>query len=849
MPAENYENQHINKIINQLKKGQTNAAIMELKELRETADEKFLEKYSWRIHELFGAVFHDLGDMEGAVQAYWNAFSSDTILLSQREHFSSYLFCLHYLDGISDKELAQQHFQYGSLFEDDDCEKIVSTQKREKIRIGYLASDLGRNTTESFAECLLTEYDKNIFEVYCYTLSYREDSTTRHLSSAVDGWKCLANMPVMDAVSLIREDELDILVDLSGHSAGGRTLILMSYRLAPIQLSGIGWFDTTGLKQMDGFLTDEYLDPRGENDELFTEKLLRLKRTHLCRKLDENIPDLCHDTLNGNNRGIVFGSFNNFSKITDNMLGLWKNILEKVPGSRLVLKDTMCHKERMEAMAERLIQAGFEREQIRIAGSNASVEFPNDIPLVELRAASKEYLQEYNDIDICLDTYPYTGGGTSFDAISMGVPVINRYGTRHGSRFGFSLMNNLGHPEWCAESDGEYVEKAVMFAMDRARLDSLHNSLRRELEDSALTDTAEYVEEVQRLYQKLYNDRKTSEENISITDTPADAPQPKTTGEVYKRSVDDMIAEMRAEKNPGPKTGAEEGLLCFVPEGPSALKILTVESSLYIPGIREKLPNAEIYAMTKYEDVSDYYPDEDIHWLIRDFENQTAYPYEKNFFNIIIAEGVLETSQDPYKIFSRLNQLLASDGKLLTCYTNVRYHKVLENLRNGHFYAKGRHLYAKSEVVRLMSESLFKEVSFVPGRRDASEEDIQKAEEWRNFGFEDYSQDLITEIWLVSAGRFKASTAALKSCFTPEIRQQLVNILRRIEYGIDEGENFEALWKLCFEQNIFPEYLADFMAEVIYHKKEILAKIKTAAERHGLEEYADAIENIELSAH
>ena len=834
MPAGNYENEHINKIINLLKQGKAHKTIAELKELRETAGAEFLEKYSWRIHELFGAAFHDLGEMEGAVQAYWNAFSSDTILLSQREHFSSYLFCLHYLDGISDEDMARQHFQYGALFEDEKSgKKDISLKKPSqhkadgKIRIGYLASDLGNNTTENFAECLLTEYDKRKFQVYCYTLSDREDITTSRLRAMVEGWKCLANMPVMDAVSLIKQDELDILVDLSGHSAGGRSLILMSYRLAPIQLSGIGWFDTTGLKEMDGFLTDEYLDPTGENEELFTEKLLRLKGSHLCRNLDKNIPELCHEPLMGNTRGIVFGSFNNFSKITDHMLYLWKNILDRVPGSKLILKDTMCHAERMEGIKERLIKAGFSPDEILINGCE-NVESNDQSQVVELRTASTDYFQEYNEIDICLDTYPYTGGGTSFDALSMGVPVISKYGKRHGSRFGLSLMSNLAHPEWCAADDETYVEKAVKLAEDRELLDRLHNSLRCELEKSSLTDTTGYVRQVYQLYTRLYHE---------------------SFDEVYKRSVDDMIAEMRAEKNPGSKDGAEEGLLCFVPEGPSPLRVLTVESSLYLPGIREKLPNAELYAMTKYEDVSEYYPDERINWCIRDFQDESPYPYEKNFFNIIIVEGVLEISPDPYKVLSRLNQLLAYDGKFLTCYTNVRYHKVLENLRNGHFYAKGRHLYAKPEVVRLMSESLFKEVSFVPGRRDADEVDIKAAEEWRDFGFDDYSQDLITEIWLVSAERFKASTAALKSCFTPETRQQLVNILRRVEYGIDEEQNLDALWKLCTEQGIFPEYLADFMAEVIFHKKEILAKIKTAAECRGLEDYAEAIENMDISAH
>ena len=443
------------------------------------ADEEFQERELWRLDELCGACCHDLCDMEGAAGAYYQAGCHDRFLRSQVQHFSSYLFCLHYLSGMFPEEMRQQHFLYGNFFENIQPYQHRPKDKK-RLRIGYLSPDFCTHAMADFIRPLFSCYDHQRYEVIGYPIGQTRDAVTEELRSRVDGWHDLSRLSFAEAAARIYADDIDLLVDLAGHSAGGATLMIAGYKPAAVQISGLGWVDTTGLEAIDYFLTDIFCDPPGEHDVDFCETLIRLPSTHLCYMPAHPLPVLPHDETRA---GIIFGSFNNFSKVTDEMLSVWRDILERVPGARLVLRDTTALVSRQQAMAERLQEAGFALAE------------------VELQMASPDYLEAYAAIDIALDTFPYPGGATTIEALLMGVPVLTLAGGRHSSRFGYSILCNAGLPELIAADRSSYVSLAVELAESPVRLRQLHTSLRQRVLASPLMDGPGYMKQMKKAYE------------------------------------------------------------------------------------------------------------------------------------------------------------------------------------------------------------------------------------------------------------------------------------------------------------------------------------------------------------
>lgn len=433
---------------------------------------------------------------EGVSYLQKAALSGEGIsLFEQRCACSSYLMALHYLDGISDEELRDANFLYGQLFP-----KTVpfshARRDRRKIRIGYLGNNLAGCVEGKFIVPLLSMYDRNRYEVYVYDIyrgkrTWVADLFLDRFSGSIAAWRELSGVTIEDAARRIYEDEIDILFDLEGHTMSGITLQIAAFKPAPVQLCGIGYFDTTGLPAMDYFLGDTYCDTQ-ENDALFSEQVLRLPHSHLCY----------HEILSptGNpgayrvHSPIVFSSFNNFQKITDSMLELWHDVIDRVSGSRLLLKNVGTDPKIIDAMRCRAMRAGFRDGQ------------------VEVRPATTDgdYMAEYMDVDIALDTYPYPGGGTTCDALYMGVPVISLYGSRHGSRFGYSILSNVGVGELAARSPEEYVEKAVSLASDLELLTLLHHNLRDMMRRSPVMDGKLYNRDIEDIYEKVWEKWKAS---------------------------------------------------------------------------------------------------------------------------------------------------------------------------------------------------------------------------------------------------------------------------------------------------------------------------------------------------
>ena len=408
-------------------------------------------------------------------------------LEKQRLFCSDFLVWLHFWPGVSDEALFAMHCLYGSLFRSIVPYTHIRSKKQglRKLRIGYLSPDLYEHVVTNFSVQLYAAYDKRRFEVYLYHLGDIANEVTEWLQGMVDGFRHLPTQSAQEIAAQIYADDIDILVDLSGHTNKGCTLQVMAYKPAPVQVSGIGYFNTTGLAAVDYFLTDDYCDPPG-NEKFFTEKLWRLSHSHFCFTPSEDVLH-CRSQWQ-RHESVVFGSFSNFFKLNDELLTLWLRIIRQVPGSRLLLKNVRPELREVEKMALRMQKLGYQEAEF------------------VLRPGTKYYMDEYFDMDIALDPYPYPGGGTTCEALYMGIPVISCYGTRHGSRFGYSLLKNIGLEELTANTAEEYVERAVMLARSPELLTELHHNLRAIMLASPVMDAKNYVEEIQAGYEQMYQE-------------------------------------------------------------------------------------------------------------------------------------------------------------------------------------------------------------------------------------------------------------------------------------------------------------------------------------------------------
>ena len=357
-----------------------------------------------------------------------------------------------------------------------------------KLRIGYISPDFRLHAAAYFFMPLVRDFDAASFEVTCYARGKRDRVTSLFRQKSVR-WKDISRLSARDAARLIERDGIDILVDLAGHTQGSG-LPVLARRPAPVQMTAIGYMATTGLRAVDYFLSDIYCSPWDMGARGFSEKVLRMPHSHLCYvPVLRDMPKSGGEAPFVRNGYITFGSFNNFSKVSDDMLALWRGVLERMMGARLVVKSKICS-----------IPAGRKivKERLQRFG----------IPLaqVELRPYSPDYLEQYTDIDIALDTFPYTGGVTTCEALYMGVPVITKAGGTHGSRFSTSILENAGLSQLVARGDMEYVRKAVELADSPDILRRLHRDLRARMETSPLMDAKGYMKDLEDIYREIAED-------------------------------------------------------------------------------------------------------------------------------------------------------------------------------------------------------------------------------------------------------------------------------------------------------------------------------------------------------
>ncbi len=450
------------------------------------ADESLAGWYRGATYSIYATLCRESGRPADAAHYYELSCQYKDLAHGKAAEYSNLLFNLHYLEKAPAEMLAVAK-GYGALFDGVrpfPHERHPGAPAR-KLRIGYLSPDLRLHVVALFLLAFLHDYDRRRFEVVCYA-GCVEDEASAEFRNLVDGWRNVYGLPPEKIADIIHRDHIDILFDPAGHTAHN-FLPVFAYRPAPVQVSGIGYFATTGLPAMDYYLADHWTDPP-ENDATFTEKLLRLPKSHFCFAIHD-VPDHLPPAPFLRKGDVTFGSFNNFTKCSDELLALWAQILAAVPGSKLFLKTSIFnHPAGRKLALGRLHAAGITDAQLVIG------------------ERTEEYMTAYEDVDIALDTYPYPGGGTTCDALSMGVPVVTRVGHRHNARFGSSLLQNVGHGELCAHTPEEYVAIAVKLAKDAARLAKLHRTLPLEFAASPVARGIDYMGAVEQAYARIFLD-------------------------------------------------------------------------------------------------------------------------------------------------------------------------------------------------------------------------------------------------------------------------------------------------------------------------------------------------------
>jgi protein O-GlcNAc transferase len=348
-----------------------------------------------------------------------------------------------------------------------------------RLKIGYVSPDFRVHCQSFFTIPLLSHHDHARFEIYCYADVAKPDAMTQRLQSMADVWRPIHDQTDEQIARKIREDQIDILVDLTMHMGGSRPLIF-ARKPAPVQVTWLAYPGTTGLSAIDYRFTDPYLDPPGQHDDWYAEKTWRLPETFWCYDplSEEPVNEL--PALKTNQ--ITFGCLNNFYKVNDFVLENWKNVLDAVAGSRLLL----------------LAPAGAHRQRV-LDKLGDRVEFITFQP-------REEYLRAYHRVDLGLDTYPYNGHTTSLDSLWMGVPVISLCGTSPVSRAGLSQSSNLGlKDQFVARMPQEYIALAIKWASDLPRLAELRRSLRARMQQSPLMDAPRFARNVESAYREMWH--------------------------------------------------------------------------------------------------------------------------------------------------------------------------------------------------------------------------------------------------------------------------------------------------------------------------------------------------------
>ncbi len=442
-----------------------------------------------------GGTLKDQGRLTEAEASYRRALEINP---QHAVAHSNLIFTLNYSPGNHISYCLEEAYRYGQLVNRKVGTRFTAWQcvpRPERLRVGLVSGDLLNHPVGYFLENVLAHIDSTRIELIAYSTSSKEDELTARIKPCFYAWKSLVGRSDKAAASLIHEDGVHLLIDLSGHTAKNR-LPVFAWKPAPVQASWLGYSGTTGVSQIDYFLGDPFVAPK-EEDSHFTERIWRLPESYLCFTPPSVPVEI--GTLPALTTGrITFGCFNNLTKMGDDVVTLWSRVLNTIIGSKLFLRTRYLNDlVVLKNTIKRFAAHGIASDRLILEGK------------LSTRA---EMFEAYNRVDIALDPFPYSGTTTSVEGLWMGVPVITRRGDRFLSHIGESIASNAGLVDWIAKNDDDYVAKSVMHTTDLERLSTIRAHLRQQVLVSPLFDASRFARHFEAalwgMWEKSQNDQR-----------------------------------------------------------------------------------------------------------------------------------------------------------------------------------------------------------------------------------------------------------------------------------------------------------------------------------------------------
>lgn len=409
-----------------------------------------------------------IGDIDAATPKFIRALKNPSA-----HTLNAYLMSSCYTEKIDQDFLIAQYKKINTILKNSPRNKS-SKNKNTKKRIGFISADLCAHAVAYFIEPLLQNINKSKFDIYVFSATLKPDHITERLRKQSPQWFDIANLNSEQAAECIESQNIEILIDLSGHTANNR-LVVLALKPAPVIATWLGYLATTGLEAVDYRIVDSFTDPIGLTENQHTEKLIRMMGTQWCYLPQPETPSVSPLPASSNGY-ITFGSYNQCAKLSTSCLKNWALLLTSTPDSRIVFFNIP------EGRARQRIEEIFNILNV----SSIRLKFQS-------RLNWKEYFNSFSQADIALDSWPYTGATTTCDALLMGLPVITMAGNRSVSRSGVSLLTALNKTEWIADNSNQFIEIGKNLASDISKLKNIRESLREEFLKSSITNSTDFA--------------------------------------------------------------------------------------------------------------------------------------------------------------------------------------------------------------------------------------------------------------------------------------------------------------------------------------------------------------------
>lgn len=455
--------------------------------------EKYLahNNQSSQAYNNLGAVYFKAKNSELAIVNYKKAIELGDLDL-KIDSTNQLLYTMNYIPEVSLSDYHEEAKKYGKLLNEKYQQYTSWKEKGDKLKVGFVSGDLKYHPVAYFLMNLIKNVDKKKYEFIAYSTSTTEDPMSNELRKYFSQWNRINIQDPIECARQIHEEGIDILIDLAGHSHGhfAKNLHVFSMKPAPVQASWLGYFNSTGVEQIDYIMLDQYCIQPSEY-QLMTEKVINLPETRLNYFPPEDNVQYPTITPAIKNDYITFGCYQSLLKINKEVLSVWSDIINKLPNAKIRIQE--------KSLKNEYIKTEFLKEL-----KNYKLE--NNVILVE-GVSHQDYLNSYSEVDIILDTFPFTGGTTTCEALWMGIPTLTLNGNTIIGRQTASFLKELKMNEWIAENKEEYVQKAVNLSQDLNKLNYIRQNLRKELLESSICDARNFALDFEELLEEMWSNK------------------------------------------------------------------------------------------------------------------------------------------------------------------------------------------------------------------------------------------------------------------------------------------------------------------------------------------------------